>query len=306
MSYTRFLVFFSFIFIANLAAAQKSYRIFQDFKSRSSEEIVAAIRNGLASKNPVYRDRTVMFLATLINTGKNSLKEQKTVFKLAENREIISLTADIVAEHLVGWYEERESAQERSMPMSYSLIHLLSISPSKTAGITLLMALPMVGFDAFFRKSILTNELALKFSFSKLVTIENKLCCSYPGKEPVADMLAIDVRLNLLKIYLEEARNKGISFLRNDFKVKKFIAGCLVFGDAKKGGIIRSKAVELACLLIKHGYKEFIPTVEKIAESDPYYLYRLGTQGGSNSLPCYDIKSKYYPVRERARKELDF
>jgi hypothetical protein len=138
---------------------------------------------------------------------------------------------------------------------------------------------------------------------SKLATIENKLCCFYPGKDLVCDMQAIDFRLTMLRMYLEAVKDKGSAFTINDVEMKKFVSGCLEFGDGNKGRIIRTMAVEMACILIKTGQNEFLSAVNRIAESDPCYLYRAGPAGG-NSLPFYDINSKYYPVREKARKEL--
>jgi hypothetical protein len=301
--YNRILIFFSVLFITNLCVAQNNNAIFQDYRSKSSEEIVVAIRNDLTSKNSSRRDRAVTFLSILINAGKKSQKEHETVTRLASNKKVIYIASDIVAERLAGWYEERECGQDRSMPMYYPLIHPLSISRHKTAIITLAMAQPMVGFDTFYSKSICSNEQVLKIVLSKLKTIDNKLCCFYPGKDPVADMLAIDFRLNMLRMYLEAAKGKGSGFRSNDAKMKKFISGCLNFGGGKKGRIIRTRAVEIACILIKAGEKDFLPVVKRIATSDPFYLYKAET-AKSNSLPQYDITSKYYPVREKARKEL--
>ncbi len=301
--HTRILILFSILFIANLCAAQKDYSIFRDYITKSSEEIVTAVRNDLASQTPSRRDRAVMFLSILINTSKKSQKEHETVLRLAGDKSIVNIAADIVAERLIGWYEERESTQEKSMFMYYPLIHLLSISKSKTASITLIMAMPIVGFDVFFRKSVCSNEFILKILLFKLKTIENKLCCSYPGKDPVADMLAIDLRLNMLRMYLEETKDNDLDFQNKNVEMNKFVSGCLEFGDINKGCIIRSLAVEIACILIKSGQKDFLPAVKRIAKSDPCYLYRAGSTE-SNSLPQYDINSKYYPVREKARKEL--
>ena len=106
----------------------------------------------------------------------------------------------------------------------------------------------------------------------------------------------------MLRMYLEAARDKGSGCLSNDVEMKKFVSGCLEFGDGNKGRIIRTKAVELACILIRAGQKDFLPAVKRIAKSDPCYVYRAGP-AESNSLPQYDINSKYYPVREKARKE---
>lgn len=72
--YTRILIFFSLQFITNLCAAQKDYCIFQNYSPRPTEEIAAAIRNDLASKDPLRQDRAVLFLSILINTGKKSQK----------------------------------------------------------------------------------------------------------------------------------------------------------------------------------------------------------------------------------------
>lgn len=302
MTYNRIL--FSILFIIKLCFAQKDYSAFQDYSSRPSAEIAAAIRNDLASKDLLRRDRAVMFLSILINTGKKSQKEHETVLWLAGDSKTVNSASDIIAERLAGWYEEREYAQEKSMPLYYPLIHLLSVSKSKTAGITLLMALPIAGFDTFFRKSVFSNELVLKTVFSRLATIENKFCCIYPGREPVCDMQTIDLRLNMLRMYLETIKDKGSAFIINDVEMKKFVSGCLEFGDGIKGRVIRTMAVELACLLIKAGQKDFLPAIKRIAESDPCYLYRVVTPADSNSLPQYDINSKYYPVREKAKKVL--
>ena len=101
----------------------------------------------------------------------------------------------------------------------------------------------------------------------------------------------------------EAAEDTGLDFLSNDGEMKKFVSGCLEFGDGNKGRIIRKRAVEIACILIKAGQKDFLPAVKRIAESDPCYLFRARPVV-NDSLPQYDINSKYYPVREKARKEL--
>jgi hypothetical protein len=299
------LISFSILFITNPCVAQKDDGVFKDYRSKSSEEIAIAIKNDLASKDPSRRDRAVMFLSIFINTGKTSQKEHETVLRLASDREAVNIASDIVAERLAGWYEERESAQERSMPLYYPLIHLLSVSRSKTAVITLVMAVPMVGFDAFFRKSLFSSGLDLKTVLSRLATIENKLCCFYPGRDLVCDMQAIDLRLNMLRMYLEAAKDNGSGFIINDVEMKKFVSGCLEFGDGNRGRIIRTMAVEMACILMEAGQEDLRPAVKRIVESDPCYLYRVAVAPAeSNFLPQYDIKSKYYPVREKAGKGL--
>lgn len=297
------LIFFSVLFLTNLRAAQKNYGVFQDYSLRSPEELAAAIRNDLASKDATRRDGAVMYLSILINGGKKSQKENETVLRLAGDREAVNIASDIVDERLAGWYEERESAQESGMPMYYPLIHLLSLSNSKTAGNTLSRALPALGSDAFFRKSIFSSERVLKIVLSRLEPIESKLCCFYPGRDQVCDMQAIDFRINVLRMYFEAAKEKSPSFRSDDTEMKKFVSGCLEFGDGNKGRIIRTRAVEIACVLIKAGQIDFLPAVKRIAESDPSFLYRAGPAEG-NYLPQYDIASKYYPVREKAKKEL--
>ncbi|MBN1983448.1 MAG: hypothetical protein JW795_18065 [Chitinivibrionales bacterium] len=305
MIHTRILtlLFFPILLIANLCSGQKYHSIVQEYNSKTTEDRAATIRTNLASNVPSDRDNAVLFLSFLMHAGKNSPKEHETILRLAENKEVVSIASDIVTERLAGWYEERVLAYERIMPMYYPLIYLLSISKSKIAGMTLLAALPIVGFDEFFRKSVVANELVLKNVPSKLATIENKLCCFYPGKDLVCDMQAIDLRLTMLGICLEAAKNNSADSFINGVEMKKFISDCLEFGDGNKGRVIRTWALEIACILIQAGQKEFLPAVKRIAETDPCYLYRAGLSE-SNSLPQYDINSKYYPVREKALKEL--
>jgi hypothetical protein len=297
------LILFSVLFIANPCAAQKDSCLFQDYSSRPTEEIATAIKNDLASKNPARRDGTLMFLSVLINDGKKSQKGNETILRLAGDRETVNIASDIVEDRLAGWYEERESTQEKSMPLYYPLIHLLSVSRSKTAVYTLSMALPAVGFDAFFMKSLFSSGQVLTAVLYKLTTIENKLCCLYPGRDLICDMQAIDFRLSMLRMYLESAGDKDPGIPVNDVEMKKFVSGCLEFGDGNKGRIIRTRALEMACILIKAGNEDLRPAVNRIAESDPCYLYRAGPAEG-NCLPQYGINSKYYPVREKAVKEL--
>jgi|GEM_PF-2704429 hypothetical protein len=296
-------LFFSFLFITNLCAAQRDNGVFREYSLKPSEEITATLRNDLASKDASRRDKAVLFLSILINSGTTSQKDHETICKLAGDKEIVNSASDLIEERLAGWYEERESAQERSLPMYYPLIHLLSISNSKVAANTLSLALPAVGFDPFFRKSVYSSERVLKTVLSKLAPIESRLCCFFPGRDLVCEMQAIDFRLTMLSMYKEAAKDKGPGFRSDDAEMKKLVSGCLEFGDENKGRIIRTKAVEIACICIKAGQKEFLPAIKKIAESDPCYLYKTGL-AESNSLPQYDIPSKYYPVREKAKKEL--
>jgi hypothetical protein len=295
--------FFSFLLLASLCTAQKNENVLQNYLLKPSEEIAAAIRTELASKDPSRRDKTVMFLSTLINSGNPLPKDQEILLRLAEDREAVGIASDIVTERLAGWYEEREMAQERSMPLYYPLIHLLSISHSKIAAMTLMMAHPTVGFDAFYRKSLFTNKDVIKVILSKLTALESKLCCYFPGKELIGTMQEIDFRLSMLAMYLEAARDKTSSFLSSDVEMNKFVLDCLEFGDGNMGRIVRTRAVELACILTKAGQKDFLPVVKKIAESDPCYQYKI-LPAVQLRLPQYDIKSKYYPVREKAGKEL--
>lgn len=297
------LLFVSILLITSPGVAQKDSRIFQNYGSTPSVEIVAATRNSLASKDSRVRDRAVMFLSTLINAAQKSQKARETILLLVNDRVVIGIASDIFAERLAGWYEERELSQERSMPLYYPLFHLLSISRSKTAGSTLIMALPMAGFDPFFRKSVFSSGLDLRTVLYKLTTIENKQCCFYPGRDLVCEIQSIDFRLTMLRMYLEAVSNPGAGFPCNDIEINKFISGCLEFGNENKGRIIRTRAVELACYLIKAGQKDFLHAVKKIAESDPFYLYRIAP-ADSGSLPQFDINGRYYPVREKALKEL--
>jgi hypothetical protein len=257
----------------------------------------------LASKDPLRRDRAVMVLSALINAADTSPEEHGIVLKLAEDRNVVAMASDIVAERLAGWYEEREIVQERSMPMYYPLLYLLSISRSKIAGMTMLMAQPMAGFDAFFRKSLFSNAGVLKVVLSKLAAMENQLCCFYPGKELISTMQVIDFRLSMLAMYLEAARDSSSGFICSDGEMKKFVFDCLEFGDGNLGRVVRTRAVELACILVKGGLNDLLPAVKKIAASDPCYLFK-GLPSEQFRLPRYDIKSKYYPVREKAGKEL--
>lgn len=296
-------IFLFIPFIVNLCTAQNGRCNILDYSSSPAEECVAGIRTDLASKDPARRDCAIMCLSLLINNERKSPKEHNIILKLIADKEVINVAAEIVADRLAGWYEERGEGREMSMALYYPLIYLLSLSQSKTAGVTLLMALPVVGFDDFFRKSVYTNELVLKSFQSKLLTIENKLCCFYPGRDPICDMQAIDLRIAMLDMYLEAARSKRSVFVSNDMEMKKFVSGCLVFGDVNKGRIIRKKAVEIACLLIKAGHIDFLPVVKKIAASDPCYLYKAGPEE-NNFLPQFDITGKYYPVREIALKVL--
>jgi hypothetical protein len=295
--------FFPILLLSNFCAAQINDNIFQDYGSRPPEEIVALFQNELASKDPLRGDNAVMFLSMLINAGENSRKEYDIILKLVENREVVCSASDIVAEHLAGWYEERDVAEERSMPLYYPLLYLLSFSRIKIAGTTLVMALPAAGFDAFFRKSLMSNEQASKSAFSRLPILESMLCCAYPGKELMSAMQAIDFRLNMLAMHLEGAGDSTSRFRSDDAEMKKFVLDCLAFGDGHRGRIVRTRALALACILIKAGQKDFLPAVRKLAESDPCYVYKI-LPAKNNRLPQYDIKSKYYPIREKAGKEL--
>ncbi len=299
----RIFIFLSFICIACVLTVQSANSHIEDYRSKSPAEIVTAIKNDFVSKDRSHRDRAIIFLSSLISSAKTSQKDHATLLKLAGNKEIIYKASDIVADRIIGWYEERECGTERCMPQYYPLIYLLSVSKHKTAAVTLVMAQPLAGFDKYFRKSVCTNDMVLKYSLPKLKTIENKLCCFYPGKNPVADMLAIDFRLNTLRMYLEAARDNGAGYIYNNAKMKAFVSSCLQFGDEKKGRVIRSNAVELACIMIRAGRKEFLPVVKEIAESDPCYLYKAISMK-SNSLPLYDLNIRYYPVRDKAKKEL--
>jgi hypothetical protein len=244
-----------------------------------------------------------MFLASLVNASKGSTEARETVERLAGDRECIVGASEIIATRLAGWYEERHIGQQRSMPMYYPLLHLLSVSQHKIASMALLTALPAAGFDAFFRESLFSNKRALAVALSKLPTIENQLCCAFPGRALVSEMQAIDFRLSMLTMYLEAARDSGARFASGDAEMKRYVVGCLGFGDGSVGRVIRELAVELACILIGSGQRDLLPAVEKIAVSDPCFLYHEPPPA-QNRLQQYDAASGYYPVREKAGSEL--
>jgi hypothetical protein len=294
-------LFFSVLYVAGICAAESPSGIFQGYGANPPEETAALVRNELGSKDPLRRDNAVLFLAILINAGKGD-RERGILLDLAGEREAVAAASDIIEERLAGWYEERGEARERSMPMYYPLFHLLSLSQSKLAGSTLLQALPAAGFDPFFRKSFFSNGNIAKIALSRLSALESRLCCFFPGKELVSDMQAIDFRLNMLAMYLEAAQSG-----RQDFKsspeMKEFVSQCLAFGDRNMGRVIRTRAVELACMCARAGIDDFLPAVRKIAASDPCLLYR-SVPGEGNCVPRYDGGKTYYPVREKAAEEL--
>jgi hypothetical protein len=230
------------VFLAVFCLTQSSENPFSDYHRWSPEEIVATIRTELASQDPFRRDQAIIFLFELLNTRNSSPYNQEIMLLLAEDRAVVTIASDIVADRLAGWYEERETGNDRSMPLYYPLMYVLSISSSKITWMTMLMAEPMVGFDSIYRQSLLSNKEVLKIILSKLATIENKLCCSYPGRELISTMQAIDLRLNILDMHLQAAKDSTSGFRPDDGEMKKFLFDCLQFGDGNRGHIIRSKA----------------------------------------------------------------
>ncbi|MBN1982961.1 MAG: hypothetical protein JW795_15625 [Chitinivibrionales bacterium] len=293
---------FPLLLLAGFCVGQDHTPLIQEYAAQSAEVLVPMLYKDLASNAPLSRDKALQHLGFLLNTGKNPRKGDEAIARLAENKEFLSIASDIVTQRLAGWYEERD-AQEKMMPFYYPLIKLLSISKSKIAGMTLLMALPIVGFDGFFRESACSHELVLKNMHSKLATIENKLCCFYPGKDLICDMQSIDLRCAILGMYLSALEKGNTDSFRNRTEMIQFVSDCLGFGDETKGRFVRTMAVELACVLIKAGQGGLLPAVKKIAASDPYYIYRIN-QTDSTVVPQFDIARKHFPVREKASTEL--
>jgi hypothetical protein len=292
-------IFFSAVF----TIAQGETRENPDASVRTYEEIEAAVKKGLSSSDPEQQEQAVLMVADLLHAGTKSPKVNEMVHRLAESRDVVNAASDIILERLAGWYEERNGGTERGMPLYYPLLHIVGMSKSKTAALTLVMALPAAGFDPVFRKSLSANERAMKTAFSKLELVESKFCCLYPGRDLVSDMQAIDFRLAMLAVY-RESIDEGASGVANcSEEMKKFIADCLSYGDGKKGRIIRMRAVEIAVALVKYGHREFLPAIKKIADTDPACICNAGP-AGSGSPQRYDIAAKSFPVREKARAAL--
>ena len=302
MNFSNFL--FLITIVTFLCAETSNHALARNADStrRSSKPTdISAIKKEFMSKDPAIHDRALCSISLLITTAHESDRNHETLLRLVKDKDIVNTASEILNDRLTGWYEERNLDKERSMYFYYPLIYLLSISEDNVAGITLLMALPMLGFDPYFRKSIYYNEMVLKHLFSKIKALENKLCCFYPGRDLVSDMLVIDSRITTLKIYLEALNKNTLDTVRNLSAIKKFILDCLEFGDEKKGRIIRTLGMELAEIFINAGHKDFLPVLNKISKSDPYYLYELHDEYPKNdSLFQYDLARKYFPVREKA------
>ena len=136
------------------------------------------------------------------------------------------------------------------------------------------------------------NEELASVSLKRLKEIESKLCCLYPGREAVVDMLEKDSRYGMLDMFESYLATNNKPSEKMKREIKEFVLDCMGYGDSKNGYVIRIKAAKLAGILVKGGEIDLLGKIKEVSQTDPYYVHAYIGRAG------YSLTELNYPVRE--------
>jgi hypothetical protein len=274
--------------------------VLETYEHADPQTIVDNIKMGLLSQDVLLQDAACIILLKSFELLKKGDGKSETIFgQLSSDQKVVRGAADIIDSRLLGWYNPPNSEEnDDDIKIYVPLFPILTKAKDKMARGTLTKSfLYLRGHPEILDMVPITEELA-SLSLYRLEQIEGKLCCAFPGKESVAEMLEKDSRYNLLEMfgnYLKTNNMPGETMKR---RMKGFILDCLGYGDSKNGYIIRAKAAKLAGTLVKRGESDMLEKIREVAKTDPYYVHAYFGRTG------YSLKELNYPVREICSKLL--
>jgi hypothetical protein len=241
----------------------------------------------------------IILLKTIERIKKGDGKSDSIFSRLAGDQKAVRGAADIIDSRLLGWYNPQESQENEDDIQIYApLFYILGKADNKTArGILVKSFLYLRGHPDILALVPMSEALA-SVSLKRLELLQSKLCCAYPGKDIIADMLEKDSRYSMLEMFENYLKtNKALSEKLKE-EIQEFAGDCLKYGDSKNGYLIRAKAAAVAGLLAKAGDHDLVGKIQETAKNDPFYVHAcLGKAG-------YSLKELHYPVREICEKIL--
>jgi hypothetical protein len=262
--------------------------------------IVDNVKNDLLSGDALLQDAGCIILLKMLDRGTKAGGNPEVIFdRLSRDDKVVGIAADIIDSRMLGWYNPEASEEiDDDIRIYVPLFQILGKSGGKTARATLARSFLYLRGHPDILKMIPMNEEMVVYSVKRLREIESKLCCMYPGREAVVDMLEKDSRYGLLDMfenYLASNKSPGEKIKK---EMKEFAVDCMRYGDAKNGYIVRIKAARLAGMLLKAGETDLRGTIREISQSDPFYVHAFDSRTG------FSLKELNYPVREACSKIL--
>ena len=269
-------------------------QLLENYEQAETNMIVDAVTQDLLSEDVLLQDAgCIILLKTLARLQEGDAEAQSIIDRLCADKKVIRAAAGIVDSRLLGWHNrECPAGNDDDFKPYIPLLHILGKADDKTAWGTLVRSfLYLHGRQDMFN-GIPMREEPIAISLKRLKTIQQKLCCLYPGKDFVIEMLEKDSRYGMLDIFsdvLNENRNLSKKMKK---EIKEFTADCLEYGDSKNGHVIRMKAAQVADILVKNGETDLLRKIEDLSKNDPYYVHKYDGKAG------YSITVVKYPVRE--------
>jgi hypothetical protein len=296
--------FVTFMFGQNVFSGQKQMQdeiwLLETYENVDANTIINAVKKDLLSDDALAQDAgCIILLKTLEGLKKDDSKSQSIFDKLSVDQKVVGRAADIIDSRLLGWYNPEESEEIGDDIRIYTpLFLILGKADSKMARGTLASFILCLRGHPDILKMIPMNEELASMSLRRLKEIESKLCCLYPGREAVVDMLEKDSRYGLLDMFESylAANNKPDEKMKKE--MKEFIVECMGYGDSKNGYVIRIKAAKLAGILVKGGEIDLLGKIKEASQTDPYYVHAYIGRAG------YSLTELNYPVREICSKIL--
>ncbi len=298
------ILLFFFLFLPNdyggAEGVLEQVQMLENYENVEINTIIGTIKKNLLSEDALRQDAgCIMLLKTLERLKEGDGKAQFIVAQLSEDKKVVSNAAGIIDSRLLGWYNgERLEENDDDIKIYTPLFYILGKADDKTARGTLVRSLLYLHGRKDILKGIpMSEELAL-VSLKRLKVIKDKLCCLYPGRDFVIAMLEKDSRSGMLDIvgnFIITNKKPGEKMKK---ELKEFIIGCMEYGDAKNGHLIRIKAAKIAGILAKYGETDLVRKIEDLSKNDPYYVHKYNDKAG------YSMTELKYPVREMSSKIL--
>jgi hypothetical protein len=274
-------------------------RMLENYGQFGFNALIDTVKKDLLSEDSLLQDAGCIILLKTLERLKAGDRNAEFIFaQLSEDKKVVNNAADIIDSRILGWNGREKAEDDDDIKIYTPLFYILGKADNKTARGTLIRSFLALSGRKEILEEIPMSEELVTMSIKRLKTIEEKLCCLYPGRDFVIDMLERDSRSGMLDIfenYLLANKNLSEKMKKN---IKDFVIDCMEYGDSKNGHLIRIKAVKVAGMLAKGGEKDIALKIEDVSKNDPYYVHKYNGKTG------YSMTELKYPVREIGSKIL--
>ena len=277
---------------------REQVKILENYEDVALSVIFDTVKKDLLSEDALVQDAgCIILLKTIDRLKEGDAKALFIVTQLSIDKKVVGAAEDIIDSRLLGWYNgEKPEETDDDIKVYASLFYILAKSDDTYArGILVKSFLCLYDRKDIFKGIPMSEEL-VRISLKRQKIIEDKLCCLYPGKDWVIEMLDKDSKSGMLDIL------ENFLMVHPDFsekmknEIKAFTSDCLKYGDSKNGYLIRIKAAKITGMLIKNGEKDLARKLEDLSKNDPCYKHTYDKKTG------YSLTELKYPVREICSK----